>query len=37
MQRLADYWLCKSLRLEGMSVKAADCFSKAGLTDGVRP
>jgi len=37
MQRLADYWLCKSLRLEGMSVKAVDCFSKAGLTDGVRP
>jgi serine protease Do len=37
LKRVADYWLCKSLKLQGRPIGAAQCFKKAGLTEGLRP
>jgi hypothetical protein len=37
MKRLAGYWICKTMRLEGRPIGAEQCFKKGGMTEGIQP
>jgi hypothetical protein len=37
VKRLADYWICRTMRLQGRPIGAEQCFKKGGMTEGILP